>query len=166
MSHSFLDRLRLKFHRFDPSLAKNPELRSLPRNEALFRVDQKRSELIADYIRGDISGHQCRVFLVDYIRDSIPLADELRIRERHAMNIEVATLEREVAPEEDEIEHAVANIARNFDNDRIDESQARERVERLVRFLADDQKVMWRQFFNSLNSKKRWRHLMKGSSHW
>ena len=64
---------------FDSATAPNEELRGLTRAEAKFAAERKHRELIEAYIRGELSGYQCRIHLNDYLRDSIQFSDEIEL---------------------------------------------------------------------------------------
>lgn len=147
MPLSFLDRLRLKFHPFNSQDAENPELRGLTRKKARDLVEQKRAEFLQAYIEGKISGYQCRIFLNDYIRDSIPLEDEVEFIKRHQQSIEVATIERKVPPEDDEIEHSLCALAKYVRSGELTLSVAQTRLERMIRGLPDPKQCEWRDAF-------------------
>jgi hypothetical protein len=119
MALSFFQRICLKFRGFNSQDATNDELRGLSRREALERVEEKRWELLNAYVQGEISGYQCRVFLNDYVRDSIHLADEIDTIALHQREIAAATLHRVTAPEDEEIEHSVVALLKQARSDRV-----------------------------------------------
>ena len=150
MPLSLLDRLRIKSHPFHSQDAANPELRGLPRKEARDLVEQKRSEFLHAYIEGEISGYQCRVFLDDYIRDSIPLEDEVEFIELHQKDIELATIERKVPPEDNEIEHALGSLLESVRSGKLTPSVVQARLEQMIHGLPTPKQQEWRDIYRSL----------------
>ena len=150
MALNLFERFLLKFRRFKSENAANAELRGLTWQEARYRVEQKRGALLRAYVRGEISGYQCRVFLNDYIRDSIPLADEVAVIERHQQDIEIATSERKTPAEENEIEHSMATLFRVVRHGELKRAQAKARFERLIESLPESKQREWRESFADL----------------
>jgi hypothetical protein len=128
----------------------NRELRGLIRTEALNRVNKKRCKLIADYTHGNISGHQCRIFLNDYVRDSIPFKDEMEAIQSHGRAVQKATLDRTVRPEDEEIELTMIDILNDVIRGNQSLMRAESKMERLLLLVPEPKKGEWVEIFSSL----------------
>jgi hypothetical protein len=106
--------------------------------------------VLQQYLRGEISGYQCRVFFFDFIRDSIPLRRELEYRHRLENDIESLTLYRVTPPESDEIERLLSRTAKQVRERRITFWDGLGRIQRLVHLLPDSQQKEYEQVFKNI----------------
>lgn len=152
---TLLDKIRIRLHKFDSSRVTNAKLRGLSRQEAMYFCEREMHALLDKYISGEINGYQCRVFLNDFIRDSIPLKDEVELIQRHERNIRVATLERLGAIEENEFEHSLLAIVTSYRNRELTLMSAKARLEHIIWSFPEEEKVRWRRNFLDLCTYRR-----------
>lgn len=147
MAVNIFQRLLLRFKCFNSSAAPNASLRGLNRKDGLSKVEQYRQELLGSYVKGEISGFQCRVLLNDYIRDSIHILDEVDLIERYQDDITESTFRRQAAPEDSEVEKCMISLTHQFRAGRITTAWFHGSFERLTEKMPLDRRCHWRQQF-------------------
>lgn len=150
MALGYLQRFLLRLRRFDNSKAANANIRGLSRSQALKAIDSYRHELLRDYRAGRITAFQCRIFLNDYIRDSIHIVDEVDCIERHQRDVIESACYLEVAPDETEVEQCMAHLIRQRRAGTITSAWLHGSFDRLTQHLPPDRREHWQDTFRQL----------------
>jgi hypothetical protein len=151
----FLDWLLVRWAPFDPADAANPSLRNTTPAVAATKAERHRMSLLAQYLAGAISSYQCRIFFNDYVRDSLPLRMELRMRAQHEIDILSLTLHSHGVPADEDVEAVLISLLKAAQRGTITPSEARGRFEYLAARLEGEAQHRWLQNFSSVERKVR-----------